>query len=236
MSLKTDTETGVHGVLAANWNIRSGIVVPTSESITLRDGAVKIDATYLYADLADSTGLVQSVRPDVAAKVIRSYLNAATRILRHYGGQIRSFDGDRVMAVFIGDRKNTNAVRAALALNWAVVKVLHPKFVAQWINFDSYWTTKHGVGIDTGEALLVRGGVRNDNDLVSVGHAPNIAAKLSELRGTPNLYISRSVYDQTLEEVRATNGTAMWSIYGNLTVGANTVQIVSSTYHWEPST
>lgn len=88
-------------------------VVPKTEDIVMKNGGRLVDATYAYADLADSSTIAQLLNNEVAAKIIRAFVNSATRILRHYNGQIRSFDGDRVMAIFIGEKKNWDAVRAA---------------------------------------------------------------------------------------------------------------------------
>jgi adenylate cyclase len=234
MGLADDVETGIDGVLAPAWSSRDGTVVPETSDIVLKNGAVNIDATYLYADLADSSSLGQKVNDKVAAKVIRGYLNAAVRILRNYGGAIRSFDGDRVLAIFVGGSKNTNAVRAALALNWAVLKVLHPKLIAKWPDLGDCWTTNHGIGVDTGSAMLVRGGVRDNNDLISIGAAPNVAAKLSELRATPNIYITKTVYDNMNDKNKTSGGSAIWENYGCVEVGGSSYSVFSSTWRWKP--
>lgn len=235
MTFADEVTNGVAGVISASLSQRDGTVVPETDDIVLRNGAVNIDATYLYADLADSSSLAQKTNPLVAAMVMRAYLNAATRILKHYGGEIRSFDGDRVMAIFIGSSKNTNAVRAALALNWSVQEVLAPKLAAIWPTLKDLWTVGHGVGIDTGAAMLVRGGVRNSNDLISVGAAPNVAAKLSGIRSTPNIYITKTVYD-SMESSNKTSadGRSMWTSYGSVAIGSKSFTVYSSTWHWQP--
>ena len=92
--------------------ITNGTVVPKTEDVALKNGGRLVDATYLYADLAGSSKIAQRLRMEAAAKVIKSYVNTATRILRFKGGEIRSFDGDRVMAIFMGADKERRAVRA----------------------------------------------------------------------------------------------------------------------------
>ena len=74
---------------------------------------MKIAATMLYADLADSTALAMWDRR-VAARVCKAFLAFASRLIRASDGEVRSFDGDRVMGVFIGKTKNTSAVKCAL--------------------------------------------------------------------------------------------------------------------------
>lgn len=224
----------VQTILNTAWDIRDGTLVPTTDTVKLKDGAVKVEAAYLYADLADSSQAAQKLKKEVTGKIIRSYLDAASRIIKHYGGEIRSFDGDRVMGIFMGNSKNTNAIKAGLSINWAMDHVLDPKFVAKWPTLKDYWTPAHGVGIDTGSALIVRGGVRASNDLVSIGEAPNVAAKLSGLRGSPDVYITEAVYNQCNEVARTTNGKNMWTDYPAQTIGGSTYKVKGSTWRWTP--
>ena len=177
--ISDQVQGAVRETLGTAWNIRDGQVVPDTDDVALRNGAVKVEAAYLYADLANSSKAAQVLKKEVTAKIIRCYVNAAVRLIRWKGGHIRSFDGDRVMGVFIGDSKRNDAVRAALAINWAVRKVLDEKFDAKWPDLKKHYHLDHGIGIDCGEALIVRAGVRNNNDLVSIGEAPNVAAKLA---------------------------------------------------------
>jgi adenylate cyclase len=221
-------------VLNASWNTRDGLVVPKTEDVALKDGAVKIDATYLYADLAGSSEMAQKLKKTVTAKIIRTYINSASRILRWKGGAIRSFDGDRVMAIFIGDSKNTSAVRAALAINWAVVKVIWPKVKETWPTITDFYSMDHGIGVATGEALIVRGGVRDNNDLVSIGEAPNVAAKLSDIRSYKTIYIAADVYNNMHKSVTYADATNMWSSFASQTIGGKSYAVYATSYHWEP--
>jgi adenylate cyclase len=204
-------QQSVQDILNTDWNITNGTVVPKTEDIVLKNGGRLVDATYLYADLAGSSKLAKTVYKEVTAAVIRAYINTASRILRNYAGEIRSFDGDRVMAIFMGADKETRAVRAALAINWAVVEVLRPAMAKRWTSFESYYTINHGIGIDTGEALIVRGGVRDNNDLISVGEAPNQAAKLSEIRDAYPLTITKAVYEAMSNDVAFYDGKPFWT-------------------------
>src|SRR5687767_7152914 len=126
MGIISDLTESVQGILATRWESREGRVVPDSDSVTLGNDAVKLEGTVLYADLADSTGLVKSKSAAYGAEVYKCYLHCASKIIEHYDGVITAFDGDRVMAVYIGDRKNTNAARSALAINHVVLNIINP--------------------------------------------------------------------------------------------------------------
>src|SRR6266436_5846713 len=130
MALKDDLTSDVNNVLRQAWNARDGQVVPKTEGVLLAGGAVKLNATILYADLADSTSLAMNYDRGVAAKVFKSFLLCSSKIIRSSGGEIRSFDGDRVMGIFVGDYKNTSAAKCALKINYAFQYILKPKLEA----------------------------------------------------------------------------------------------------------
>src|SRR5689334_6473949 len=109
MASANDLERDVDKILSQSWNNRDGQVVPLTDAVALADGAVKLTATMLYADLADSTELAMKYDRKIAAKVYKSFLTCASRLIKEGGGDIRSFDGDRVMGVFIGNRMNSSA-------------------------------------------------------------------------------------------------------------------------------
>ena len=233
MTLADTVEEKIKAVLAPAFVEVDGRRVPETEDVNLTSGAVVLDATYLYADMADSTGLAQRYKKHVVAKIIRCYLSAATTIIKDRGGAIRSFDGDRVMGIFYGPSKNSNAAKAALNISWAVEKAIRPRIKDKWNDLD--WTLTHGIGVDTGEAWLVRGGVWGTNDLVSIGRAPNIAAKLSELRGRGQVMITSDVYNKLSDDSKYTNGTDMWKPKGTIELGGTVLRYYSSTYWWKPA-
>jgi adenylate cyclase len=237
VGLKDDVTSGVAAVLDATWDIRKGTVVPTTEGVKLGNGAVLLTANYLYADLANSSQIAQTYHATVAGKIIRSYLNAAVRVIKHYDGEIRSFDGDRVMGIFVGDRRNTRSVEAALALTWAVENVMNPKFKARWPTGGDGPTfgapITHGVGIASGEAMIVRGGVRNSNDLVSIGAAPNIGAKFSNIRKAGySTFITKDVYDTMMNPLKV---AGKWLTLSAETIGGKSYVPYATGWAREPS-
>lgn len=213
MALLDDISADVDGILTQAWGVRDGQVVPETADVALAGGAVRLDATMLYADLADSTELAMGVDRRVVAKVYKSFLAAATRVIRARGGAVRSFDGDRVMGVFVGDAKNSIAAKCALQINYAFTKVVRPKLEAKYTALgDGTHPLRHAVGVDTSEVLVVRSGIRNNNDLVWVGRAPNVAAKLSALRESPyHSFLTAAVYARLNAESKlGSDGREMW--------------------------
>lgn len=198
----------VDEILGVKWIERNGIVIPDTSDVALKDGAVKIEATFLYADLAGSSILADKCPWETTAKIIRSYLDTAVRLIRHHGGEIRSFDGDRVMGIFKSNSQNTSAANCARNIDWVVHNLINPKAKAKFKSISNNdIRIKHCVGIDTSEARAVRSGIRNNNDLIWIGKAPSFAAKLSDIREYPyEVYISNDSYNR-LNESAKKNGT-----------------------------
>ncbi|MEJ7860534.1 MAG: adenylate/guanylate cyclase domain-containing protein [Pyrinomonadaceae bacterium] len=230
MGLKDDLQNEVKAIFATQWQIRDGKKVPETEELKLGNDAVKIKATVLYADLAESTSLVDHHKPHFAAEIYKSYLHCASKIIRSENGVITAFDGDRVMGVFIGDTKNTSAARCALKINHAVVKILNPAIKQQYPQ--STYTIKQSVGVDNCELLVSRTGVRGSNDLVWVGRAANYAAKLCSLRESNyTSYITADVYNSMHDSVKYTDKKPMWE---NRTWTAKNMTVYRSNWMWTP--
>jgi adenylate cyclase len=196
MGLLDDLKGETEQIVRAAWKPRDGVVVPETDSVGLGNESEHLEAPFLYADLADSTELaIQS--QNVAAEVFKAYLMGTARIIRSMGGEIRSFDGDRVMGVFIEGPKNTAAVEAGLKISYVVRKILEPAFTGFYPSMSL--SLHQTVGVDTSQVMVVRSGIRNSNDLVWVGRAPNVAAKLSAIREGYDTYITKSVFDAMLD-------------------------------------
>jgi len=212
MSLKDDLDGYVDNVLGQAWDIRDGQVVPTSDTVLLAGGGVKLEVTMLYADLADSTELAMWDRR-VAARICKAYLECSSRLIRGAGGDIRSFDGDRVMGVFLSSTKNTDAAKCALKINWTFLNIIKPKFEQKYEALrNGTYKLAQTVGVDTSEVLVVRAGVRNSNDLIWLGRAPNVAAKMSGIRQSPYYsFITKEVYGRLNESAKtSSDGRAIW--------------------------
>ncbi len=210
MGLRQDLEAEVAKILGERWQTRNGSVVPESEDLTLGGNeAVVIDGTVLYADLSGSTRMVDGHKRHFAAEVYKTYLLCAAKLIRAEEGTITAYDGDRVMAVFIGSSKNTAAVRCGFKINWAVKNIINPAIKAQYP--ESSFAVNQVVGIDTTPDIWAsRTGVRGANDLVWVGSAANYAAKLTELDTAYPTWITKAVYDKIADSVKFSNGKAIW--------------------------
>jgi len=228
MALKDELKVQLKKFFSEVWSERDGNVVPSDESLKLTNDSIKLDATVLYSDLGDSTNMVDSFGYEFSAEIYKSFLYTAGRIIRAEGGTITAYDGDRIMAVFIGDSKNTSSVRAAMKLRWAESNLINPAKQEQYPK--TTFSCTHATGIDTSVLHVAKTGVRGANDLVWVGRAANHAAKLSSLPAGFT-WISSSVYGQLADVAKFSNGTNMWTTMKWTEWDGRT--IYRSSYYWE---
>ncbi len=199
MGLKEDLETDVRDIFNARWSTRDGTVVPESGDLRLGNDAVKFaEAVVLYADLAESTTLVDAKADWFAAEIYKTFLHCASKIIRSMNGEITAFDGDRIMAVFLGDSKRSNATKSGLKINYAVRSIVNPAIRKKYP--DETYTVNHVVGIDVSKLFVARTGIRGSNDLVWVGRAANYAAKLATIRENGyTTWVTADVYNKADE-------------------------------------
>lgn len=194
MGLKEDLEADVLDIFNSRWSTRDGTVVPEADDLRLGNDAVKFtEAAVLYADLAESTALVDKRADWFAAEIYKTFLHCASKIIRGMNGEITAFDGDRIMAVFLGDSKRSNATQCGLKINYAVRSIINPAIKKKYP--DETYTVSHAVGIDVSKLFVARTGVRGSNDLVWVGRAANYGAKLATIRDSGyTTWITADVY------------------------------------------
>lgn len=227
MGLADDLNSEVGKIFRSHWSVRDGEVVPDTPDLKLDNDGVKLEATVLYADIDGSTNMVDAKTPQFSAEVYKAYLLCASRIIKSEEGVITAYDGDRVMAVFLGKSKNTSAVRCGLKIEGAVQKIINPAIKNQ---YDTEFELKQVVGIDTSELLVARTGIRGANDLVWVGHAANYAAKLSSISEQPySIFISDAVYENMNDVAKLANGKNMWE--ERAWKGAT---VFRSLWYWQP--
>ncbi|MDE0484856.1 MAG: adenylate/guanylate cyclase domain-containing protein [Candidatus Poribacteria bacterium] len=227
MSLSADFAKEVRKIFRETWTTRKGRKVPEPEDLGLGNDAVELDGTVLYADLDDSTNLVDSYKPKFAAEIYKAYLSCAAKVIKSEGGVITSYDGDRIMAVYIGDSKNTAAARSALKINYTVSEIINP--ILKECYSKTNFRVKQVVGIDTSNLFVARTGIRKSNDLVWVGRAANYAAKLCSLSPDYPSGLTAAVYNKLHKSVKySDDGRSMWEKFT-----WNNMAVYRSTWWWK---
>ena len=228
----SELRTNIDEILSSKWERRDGQIIPEPEDVERGNEAVDFEGTVLYADLAESTNLVNSYKDWFAAEVYKTYLLAASELIKNNKGTITAFDGDRVMGVFIGDRKNSSAARCALEINHMVSQEINPRIKKQYptTSFD----LEHAVGIDTSKLMVAKTGVWGSNDLVWVGRAANYAAKLCGLReGAYATFITGEVYERLSDHTKF-GGNPKQNMWTKFTWDEFGTVAYKSSWRWKP--
>jgi class 3 adenylate cyclase len=234
MSLVDELERDISEIFdfKDKWNIREGVKVPEPEDIRLGNDAIELEAAVLYADLEDSTSLVKGHKWWFSAEVYKSYLATTCKIIRANNGYITSFDGDRVMAIFIGELKESNAAKCALNINWTVKNLINEEIKKIWPS--TSYLVKQAVGVDSGKIYCARTGIRKFNDIVWIGKAANYAAKLCSVRvDEHSSWISESVFNKLNQNCKYSSleNKLMWASYSWKATGGT---IYGSDWTWKP--
>jgi adenylate cyclase len=218
---KADLQSMVDEHLKGSYETYVPRGVPEPADIPLGKKAAKLDATALFIDLRQSSDITNSFRRQTAAKMLKAYFDGAVRVINRNDGRVRSFNGDGMLALFVGDNRSNNATMAAFQIKWFVSDVLRPKFNrlfdgnegarGQRLGFDI------GCGLDDGDIYAVRVGIRGTNDVAWVGRCTNTAAKLSNaLSGGHNIGVTRAVYSRLNgRRVHSQDGIHKWSGWGS---------------------
>lgn len=229
MSFEDDLRKEVRSFFRTQWEVTEGRVIPSTDDIALGNNAKKLELAILYADMAESTNLVDNYKPLYAAEIYKAFLYVCCKIIRRNGGELISFDGDRIMGAFIGNGKNSAAAKAALNVKWGITKVVqseHDDFYK-----DKGITLNYCVGIDSSEHHVVRTGIRGSNDLVWVGKAANYAAKLTSHNWHPyHSIITSRVYGMLNDQSKFDGeGKNMWIKDYSEAIDET---VYKSSYHW----
>ncbi len=230
MARQKNLNSEIRKILQEPWTVQRSRGAPRPEDLGLDNVGKTIDATVLYADLDESTRMVETQEPGFAGRMYKTYLVCAARLIRSEQGNITAYDGDRIMAVYTGRRMVERAVRSSLKLNYVVQELINP--AVQELTSGTRFAMRQSVGVDTSELLVVKTGIRTANDLVWVGRAANYAAKLSSRRA-PATHITPEVYDQLPAELKTgDNGRQMWTAETAAEIGNR--RVYSSSWHCRP--
>ena len=154
--------------------------------------------------MRDSTEVLNKHNKPTIAKIHKAYLHTTVAIAKSLGGEVRSFNGDSVLAFFQGTTKQSlsNAVKAAMQIRYMIASS------DSGINnlLSKYSAVNFGIGLDHGTILCAKVGIGGDNntkDLIWIGNSINKSVIISdECSEYSYIGISKFVYDNLLDEVK----------------------------------
>lgn len=207
-----DLASELKSLVRSRWRERDGLLlVPSEDSVAFGRDAVRINAAVLYASLSGSTALIEYYRAAFAATAYKAFLIACQRMVKHFGGAVTACDGDRVMAVYMGDSKCTRAARTALAIEAVMTHLVNPELAEAFNGLDYDFYLRHVTGIDVSDLFVINTGVKQNSSLAWIGRAANTAAKLCSMREGPyRSFITDDVFRALANNAKHYGGQLMW--------------------------
>lgn len=222
MGYITDLDAKIKSYLEGDYEIIETDTIPSPENVAFGKKAYKIKLTAFCIDLRKSTDLLQIHDKETCGKIHKAYLTIASKIITENGGQLRSFNGDSVLAFWPANYKSEieSAVKAAFQLKWAL-DIKFSKYFAPYSKLD------FGIGIDWGIVYIIKAGLpRNDNnnDLVFLGMCVNYACMIANQGHSPHhIEISTDTYANLRDH---------W-IYGNNNQGLKENMWIDGSINWK---
>lgn len=204
-SLNGDLSNKINSYFSEPYEVKETSIVPTTDysKLTFGNTGLTAELAFLFIDIRKSSKLHETYGYMNAAKIYQSFHEINVRVINQNEGNVRAFDGDRIMGVFAGEAKNSNAAKAGMQIIWAIRNILNPKLTTNLMC---------GGGIDYGKTLITKVGKGrdpNNNDLVWVGQACNYASHLSN-EANNSIIISNRSYDVLNDSRKTINGTKIW--------------------------
>lgn len=167
----------------------------SSGSDLLELGAIQ-KVTVFFADIRESTSLVQHVELIVLRTFLNEFFQIFTEVIFHSGGTVDKFMGDAVLAVFGApvalDNPNLAAVQAAQE-----IKRRFADLRVRWIaRLEDFKMIDLAMGISCGEVFIGNVGSSQRFDFTVIGTAVNVAQRVATASPSGNIHITGEVMEQ----------------------------------------
>lgn len=155
--------------------------------------------TVLFADLANSTALAESLDAEEMRAILADFFSAMSREIHRHGGSVEKYIGDAIMAVFglptAHEDDPIRAIRAAIDMQ-ASLRALNAALAS-----DDYASDDEGarpelrlrIGINTGE-VAAAAAPREGQDFLITGDPVNVAARLQQLAMPGSILVGPRTY------------------------------------------
>jgi adenylate cyclase len=149
-------------------------------------------ATIFFCDIVGFTTLCESGTPQQLQEVLNLFCKTVNQIVFQERGTLDKFIGDAAMGIFGAPLQQEDApiraVRAALKIRERLTRAVSP--LAPELSF------KVRYGINTGQAIVGNFGSDERMDYTILGHAVNIASRISQAAEPDQILIGPDTYDQ----------------------------------------
>ncbi len=152
---------------------------------SVQPGGERKEVTVFFSDVRGFTRWSEKRAPEEVIDMLNTCLRFQADIVKEFGGDVDKFVGDELVAVFEGDKKEANAVNAAIRILNVMDSVMgeHPDIAI-------------GVGINTGEVVMGAVGSHDRMDYTVIGNHVNLGARLCSNAKPGQILISHPVFER----------------------------------------
>ena len=174
----------------------------------IRIGGERRLVTIMFTDLRKSTEISESMSAAAFIDMLNHYFGEMIEIVNAWQGNILSFVGDAVVAVFGAPRPNEEAARDAVAC--AVAMQRRMTAVNQWNTQQGYPDLGMGIGIHTGEAILGTIGSETRAKYDMIGRNVNLASRIEGFTAGGQILISTETLHAAGDLVKINERGEQW--------------------------
>lgn len=157
---------------------------------SVEPGGTRKVLTVFFSDVRGFTSWSEKRAPEEVIDMLNTCLHMQADIVRECGGDIDKFVGDELVAVFEGEKREANAVEAAIRIQHKMAHTMKD------LDIDV------GVGINTGEVVMGAVGSRDRMDYTVIGNNVNVGARLCSAAGPRQILISQSVFERLEQRIK----------------------------------
>lgn len=151
---------------------------------------VQREVTILFADISNSTGLLERLDPTEAADLLNRYFSEMSGIIFRYKGTVDKFIGDAIMATFGAPISYGNDAELAVFAATYMMKEMETFKLSleKRMRFDIR------IGVNTGMVMSGYLGSKLRLDYTVIGDSVNIAARLQENAPPQTIHVGEETY------------------------------------------
>ena len=194
MTFASDLENKVKDYLDGDYEVSEVGVIPSVDEVAFGKKSKKIKLCAFCIDMRNSSDLLFVHEKQTSGKIHKAFLTVISQTVLEVGGEIRSFNGDGLLAFWPANYKQdiSDAVKCAMTIKYLLDVMLSSYF-------EKYDKIDFGIGIDWGDVYIVRAGIPrnlNNNDLVFIGPCVNFATAIANQASHPkHIEISQKTYE-----------------------------------------
>ncbi len=137
------------------------------------------NATVMFTDIRNFTGIAQNISPEEVVLFLNSYLNHMIEVILKHNGIIDKFIGDGILAIFgvpvRTENHAQNAVLASLAMREALARFNSERLA------EGKFPVEIGIGLHSGS--VIAGNIGNDKkmEFTVIGDTVNLASRIEKM-------------------------------------------------------